>query len=128
MELSGAHPFTSGCWECRCESASSCEAWVPSEPGSITFHVAGDVSAGRAYTLAFEIVNPFGQQASPDVVVSASFNDCGYLDACGFEDPDVTGVSAACYAAAGTFYSAGMCLKPTVLAHLVAWCSVIPYI
>ena len=127
MELSGAHPFTSGCWECRCESASSCEAWVPSEPGSITFHVAGDVSAGRAYTLAFEIVNPFGQQASPDVVVSASFNDCGYVDACGFEDPDVTGVSAACYAAAGTFYSAGMLLKPTVLAHLVAWCSVIPY-
>ena len=107
MQLSGAHPFTSGCWECRCESPSSCDSWVQTEPETITFHVAGDMSAGRSQSLAFDIVNPSRQQPSPDINVSFIFDDCGYVEACFREDPDTTGVSAECHKAANTYYSAG---------------------
>lgn len=81
LELAGAHPFTSGCWACRCESASSCNEWVPSQdPHSVSFHVAADMSAGRSYTLSFDIVNPSGAQLSPDILLSAIFNDTPFGD------------------------------------------------
>jgi len=75
LELAGAHPFTSGCWQCRCESASSCNKWIPSQDlHSITFHVAADMAAGRSYTLAFDVVNPSGAQGSPNILLSSIFN------------------------------------------------------
>ena len=73
----------------------------------MTFHVAGDMSAGRLNSLAFDVVNPTGQQPSPDISVSVIFNDCGYVGACHFEDPDTMGFSEECYKAAGTYFSAG---------------------
>jgi hypothetical protein len=77
MELAGAHPFTSGCWECTCESPWTCSAWTPSDASSVTFHLAADMSAGRSYSVAFDIVNPSGAggQPSPAVLISIFLND-----------------------------------------------------
>ena len=51
----GPSPFSSGCWNCTCESALSCDnpksQGVPAN--SLTFQVAGDVDAGCPYSFSF---------------------------------------------------------------------------
>lgn len=64
MKLAGAHPFSSGCWNCFCESAVSCnspEVLSGTDP-TLTLHVAADIVAGRQYVFAFDIINPLSEQ------------------------------------------------------------------
>jgi len=64
MKLAGAHPFASGCWNCVCESATTCESPSPLvlEAPVLTLHLAADMVAGRQYIFAFDIINPLEAQ------------------------------------------------------------------
>jgi hypothetical protein len=73
IELAGAHPFSSACWECACPSLSECENPLDAARHSITFHVAADMTAGRSYTLAFDVVNPSRMQNAPNIKINAMY-------------------------------------------------------
>ena len=68
MELAGAHPFSSGCWNCECENANSCAVSGQRQLSSggsaerLTFHLQADMAAGQKFIFAFNIINPLQQQ------------------------------------------------------------------